>query len=369
MNQPTDRRFSTPVRQAVEIAVNLGLIVLVVIWCLKILGPFISLILWATVIAISIYQPFLKLVEKLGGRKKLALFLVVGIGLAVILVPTWMFAGSTIESIQTFQTNVEAGTFEVNPPSDKVKDWPVVGERLYVAWSSAAADFGNFLESHHDQLRSLAGVAASKVKGIFAGILAFVAALVIGAIFLANDIATTAAIRRFFRRLAGEKGDEMLDLTVATVRSVTVGVMGIAFIQAVGTGAGMFVLGVPAAGILALLVLILVIAQLPALLVMAPVIIYVFSVESTMAAVIFAIWSVAVSMSDIVLKPVLLGRGVEAPMLVILLGAIGGMIMSGIIGLFVGAVVLAVGYKLFMAWLIMGESPASDPGENGESNG
>jgi predicted PurR-regulated permease PerM len=114
-----------------------------------------------------------------------------------------------------------------------------------------------------------------------------------------------------------------------------------------------------------LLILILVIAQLPALLILGPVIVYVFSVESTTVAVIFMIWSLVVSMSDLVLKPLLLGKGVEAPMLVILLGAIGGMIMSGIIGLFVGAVVLALGYKLFQAWLDLGEQ-VSETGQAAE---
>jgi len=355
MNQPTEGRFSTPVRRAIEIAVNLGLVILVVIWCLQILDPFISLMLWGAVIAISIHKLFRQLEGKLGGRRKLALTLIVGAGLAAILVPAWMFAGSTLDSVQNFVASVEAGTFEVNPPNESVKDWPLVGEKIYSAWNSAAFDFENFLETYHEQLKGIASTAATRAAGMFMSILAFVLALIVAAIFLANAEAVEAAMRRFCRRLVGDQGDEMLDLTVATVRSVTVGVIGIAFIQAVGTGAGMFIVGVPMAGILALLVLILVIAQLPALIVMLPAIIYVFSIESTTTAVIFAIWSILVSMSDMVLKPLLLGRGVAAPMLVILLGAIGGMIMSGILGLFVGAVVLAVGYKLFMAWLAMGE--------------
>ena len=112
---------------------------------------------------------------------------------------------------------------------------------------------------------------------------------------------------------------------------------------------------VPAAGLLAFVVLVLAIAQLPPILVLLPVIFYVFSVASTTVAVVFMIWSILVSMSDAVLKPLLLGRGVDAPMLVILLGAIGGMIFSGIVGLFIGAVILALGYKLFQVWLQMAE--------------
>ena len=120
-------------------------------------------------------------------------------------------------------------------------------------------------------------------------------------------------------------------------------------------GAGMVAAGVPYAGIWSLGVLIFAVVQLPPLLILVPIIVWVFSVSTTTVAVIFMIWSLLVSIIDNVLKPLLLGRGVDVPMFVILIGAIGGMITSGIIGLFLGAVVLALGYKLFLAWL--GELP------------
>jgi predicted PurR-regulated permease PerM len=140
-------------------------------------------------------------------------------------------------------------------------------------------------------------------------------------------------------------------LAGATVQSVTRGILGVAVIQSLLAGVGMLVVGVPAAGLWALLVLLLAVIQLPPLLVLAPVIVYVFSTSSTVAAVVFAVWSVFVGMSDTFLKPVLMGRGVDVPMLVIFMGAIGGFMLDGIIGLFVGAVVLALGYTLFTAWL------------------
>jgi predicted PurR-regulated permease PerM len=180
--------------------------------------------------------------------------------------------------------------------------------------------------------------------------------MLIAAAFLASAEAATASLRRIATRLAGEpRGDSLLTLTTATIRSVAVGVIGIAFIQALLGGLGMMFAGVPAAGLLAIVILILAIAQLPPILVLLPVIFYVFSVESTTVAVIFTVWSVLVSMSDAVLKPIFLGRGVDAPMLVILLGAIGGMITSGIVGLFIGAVILALGYNLFRLWLEWGD--------------
>jgi predicted PurR-regulated permease PerM len=150
----------------------------------------------------------------------------------------------------------------------------------------------------------------------------------------------------------GKKGGKDFgDLAGATSRSVAQGVLGVALIQSILAGIGLLLMGVPYAGIWAMLVLLLAIVQLPPILILGPIIVYVFSVAETVPAVIFMIWSMIVSSSDAFLKPLFLGRGMDIPMLVILLGAIGGMILSGIIGLFVGAVVLAVGYTLFVAWL------------------
>ena len=354
MNPSSDR---SPIRTAIEIAVYLLLILALVMWCLQIITPFISFLIWGTIIAVATHRPFLKLKAALGESNKLAITVFTVIGLSVFLVPAWMFAGSMIESGQTLKASLESGTYTIRPPNENVKEWPFVGEKVYGAWESASSNLKEFLETNHDEVSDIAGKALKSVAGIGLSILQLVAATLIAALFLANHEASTAAMRRFFRRLVGDKGDEVLQLTSATIRSITVGVLGIAVIQAVLGGAGMLVMGIPAAGVWALLILILAIAQLPPLVVLGPAIFYVFSTgdSSTTAAIIFTVWSIMVSFADAVLKPMLLGRGVEAPMPVILLGAIGGMIHSGIVGLFLGSVILALGYKLFVAWLQSGE--------------
>ena len=195
--------------------------------------------------------------------------------------------------------------------------------------------------------------------GIGGGILQFIISFIIAAVFLMSAEGARAHLSRLANRLAGDQGDELLDMSVSTIRSVAVGVIGIAFIQALLGGLGMMFAGVPAAGLFAIVILVLAIAQLPPILVLGPIAFYVFSAESTTVSVIFLIWSILVSFSDAVLKPLFLGRGVDVPMLVILLGAIGGMITSGIVGLFVGAIVLALGYKLFGVWINWGQ-PVSE---------
>ncbi len=348
------------VRTAVEIAINLLLIFIILAWCLQILSPFISLIVWAGVIAIAMYKPFLKLQALLGGKRKLAVIAFAVIGLAVVIVPAWLFVGSVVDSTASVRSALESGQFEITPPREKVKDWPVIGEKVYDNWLEASDNMEQFLADHAETVKTVLGNVFGKLAGIGLGVLQFVISTLIAAAFLANAEKVVYGLRLLFARLVGDDAEDFMKLSSATVSSVAVGVLGIAFIQAFLAGVGMTAVGVPAAGILALIVLVLAIAQLPPWLVLLPVILYVFSVEErTVVATVFAVWSIAVSFADMVLKPLMLGRGVEAPMLVILLGAIGGMIMSGIIGLFVGAVVLALGYKLLEAWVRDAEDKAA----------
>ena len=342
---------NTPTTIAVEIAIRLGVIFLILAWCLQILTPFISLVAWGAIIAIAIYKPFLKLVEKLGGRKKLAVTLIAVASIAAILIPVISLSSSLAESATTIGNQISTGKVNIPPPSESVSEWPLIGEKAYAIWHQASVDLSALLEKYPEQLSGAGKKLLGAAKGASIGIIQFIISMLIAAAFLSSAEAAGAAVRRLARRLAGERGEPLLALSTATIRSVAVGVIGIAFIQAMLGGLGMMFAGVPAAGLLAIVILVLAIAQLPPILVLLPVIFYVFSVESTTVAVVFMIWSIMVSMSDAFLKPLLLGRGVDAPMLVILLGAIGGMITSGIVGLFIGAVILALGYKLFQVWL------------------
>jgi predicted PurR-regulated permease PerM len=281
------------------------------------------------------------------------------LGVAAILLPTLLFAESLITSVMGFSQSVDTGEFHIAPPGENVRDWPVIGTRLFEIWSAAATDFEQFLEDFAPQLKDLATFAGSKVAGLGITVLLFLASTVIAVALLANDDKVERGLLRLFARLTGEdQAREQMTLATATVRSVTMGVLGVAFVQAVLGGLGMVFAGVPGAGLWAILILVLAVAQLPPLLVLLPAILYVFAHESTVVASVFAVWSVFVSFSDAFLKPLLLGRGVNVPTLVILLGAIGGMLMSGILGLFVGAVVLALGYQLMIKWLSMEPLPS-----------
>lgn len=360
MNPPENSNNSTA--QAIEIAIRLGLIFLILAWCLQILTPFISIVAWGAIIAVALHTPFLKLVEKLGGKKKLAVTLFAVIGIAVILVPVISLSSSLVDGATRLGGQVSEGNVHIPAPPDYVAEWPVIGEKTHKVWLQASQNMRSVLEQYPHQLavagKKLLGAAA----GVGIGLLQFVISFLIAAVFLMNAESAGVGLRKLANRLTPKHGEDLLEMSSSTIRSVAVGVIGIAFIQAVLGGLGMMFAGVPAAGLLAIVILVLAIAQLPPILVLGPVAFYVFSAESTTVSVIFLIWSIMVSSSDMVLKPLLLGRGVNVPMLVILLGAIGGMITSGIVGLFIGAIILALGYKLLVVWLEWGD-PVSEENE------
>jgi predicted PurR-regulated permease PerM len=209
-------------------------------------------------------------------------------------------------------------------------------------------------------LKAWTGIALHQAAGIGAGIAVFVLALIVAGLIMAHGASGQRTSIAIASRVSNpEKGPQIATLCTATIRAVAQGVVGIAFIQMLLIGVGLVVMGIPAAGIIALLVLLLGIMQLPVLLITIPVVIYAFAHYGPGATtIIFAIWTMLAGLSDNVLKPMLLGRGVAVPMPVILIGALGGMVTGGIIGLFIGPVILAVGYELFIGWVNQPSPPA-----------
>lgn len=339
------------VRLSVEAAIRIGVLALIFIWSLQIIKPFVQIVLWAIILAVAVYPLYSGLARRLGGRTKLSAVLITAVALAMLLVPSWEFFGATVDEARGVGEMAEAGTLRVPPPPDGVRDWPVIGERAYAFWTGAARDLDSTLERLQPELASFGKWALATLAGLAGTVVQFIVSILIAAVLLSTGEKGRDFSVKFATRLAGPHGEDFVRLTVMTIRSVFQGVLGIAVIQAALAAIGFLFIGVPGAMVWALLVMILAVMQLPPLLIIAPVIVWAFATQSTTAAVIFLVYGGFVSISDTFLKPLLLGRGVDVPMLVILLGAIGGMIMSGIIGLFVGAVVLAVAYQLMMAWL------------------
>ncbi|MGB5455643.1 MAG: AI-2E family transporter [Gammaproteobacteria bacterium] len=339
-------------QNTIEAAIRLGLLLLLAAWCFRIIYPFIELVMWGVIIAVAIFPLFVKLKSVVGGRNRLAAFVYTLLALALLITPAMMISDSIIETSTVLSDKYEQGVLKIPPPKDNVKEWPLVGEKLYGVWSQASSNLQGTIEKYEPQLKTAGEKIIAVAAGAGGGILQFVISIIISGILVANASGAYNITVKVFARLTDNKqGIAFTHLSRDTIRSIAQGVIGIAMIQALLSGLGMYMMDVPAWGLWSLFILVLAIAQLPPILVLGFVIAYVWSVSTTTPAVIFTIYALIVSGSDSFLKPLLLGRGLETPMLVILLGAIGGMLMSGIIGLFIGAVILALGYELFMEWL------------------
>jgi predicted PurR-regulated permease PerM len=349
--EPTQMEDVRFVKRSVEAAIRIGVLLLIFIWSLQIIRPFVQIVLWSIILAVAIYPLYTGLAKRLGGRGKTAAVLVTLVALAVLLVPSWKFFGATVEEARNVADKAEAGTLQVPPPPDGVKEWPLIGDRTYEVWNGASRNLEATVERLKPELAAAGKWGLSALAGLAGTVLQFFVSILIAGVLLSTGEKGREFSVKFATRLAGPQGEDFVRLTVATIRSVFQGVLGIAVIQAALSAIGLLLIGVPGAMVWALLIMILAVMQLPPILVLGPVMVWAFATQSTTAAVIFLIYGMFVAVSDSFLKPLLLGRGVDVPMLVILLGAIGGMIMSGIIGLFVGAIVLAVAYQLMMAWL------------------
>jgi predicted PurR-regulated permease PerM len=347
-NTTLDHQF---VRNAMEASIRIGIVVVLVLWCFSIIKPFLGITLWGMIIAIAVAPGYENLAQRLGNRRGLAALLIVLILMAIIILPAMAFTGTIVDGAKTVAERLGEGDIDVPPPPESVASWPIIGERLANFWLLASGNLEAALDQIQPQIRSLSKwlLGAAATAGF--GTLGFLASIIVAGVLLPRSDQAGRTSVKLFEHLVGERGREMHKLTQSTIRSVARGILGVAIIQATLAGIGLFFVGVPAAGLLTMAILMLCVVQLGPGLVMIPVAIWLFSTGDNLTAILFTIYAVPVIVIDNFLKPILLGRGVDVPMLVIFLGAIGGFLSMGIIGLFVGATVLVLGYNLLGAWV------------------
>jgi predicted PurR-regulated permease PerM len=358
-------------RKLLDILIRAGVIFVMALLCYRIFSPFISLMAWSMILAVTLYPAHQKLARRMRGKQGLAATLLVLIGIVLIGVPTALLMASLGESLQDLVAGVRDGSLKIPAPAPGVAAWPLVGERIHALWSQAHTDLPSLIHSMQPQLRDLLRQALQVVAGIAGGMLLFLFSFIVAGIIMAFGQSGARAVRAIFARLLGvRRGDEFAVLSTATVRAVALGVLGVAFIQAIVVGLVLMIASVPFTGVLALVVLVIGIVQVPAIVVSLPVIVYIWASGhyGSTAAVTYTVLLLIAGSLDNVLKPLLLGRGVDAPMVVVLLGALGGLASSGLLGMFVGATFLTLSYQAFMWWVanspdampVVPESPASE---------
>lgn len=345
-----------------DVLIRAGLVIVLALLCYRVFSPFLTLIAWSVILAVTLYPAQRSLARRMGGRQGLAATVLVLAGIVLIIVPTAALLSSVGDSVRGLIADVQNNSLQLPPPRDSVAKWPIVGDKVFAIWSQAHDDLPALVQSLQPKIGNLARTALGAVAGIGGALLMFLAAIIVAGIVMAFGEAGSGAMQAIFVRIIGPaRGLEFAKLSTQTIRAVAQGVIGVAFIQAIIVGVCLLIAGVPWAGVLSVIVLVLGIAQVPAVIVTLPAIAWLWarSDHTTGMNAAYTVLLLVAGMADNVLKPLMLGRGVDAPMPVILIGALGGMATAGILGMFVGATLLALGYQIFMGWVE--NSPSRSP--------
>jgi predicted PurR-regulated permease PerM len=345
----------------IQLAVRLALLALLIYWSFVVIRPFVPILAWSVVLAVALYPVFNWLSELLGQRPKLAATILTLINLGIVIGPaTWLGLGA-VEGLRSFATQLGDGTLAIPSPPAGVKDWPIVGSQLHGLWEQASTNLRAVLDQVSPQLKPLAGTMLGLAGDAGIGTLKFLVAVVLTGFLFPAAPRLVDASKRFLSRVVAERSVDFLALAGATIRSVAQGVIGIAVAQGLVIGIILELAGVPRAGLLAFAVMMLGILQIGSAIVVIPVLVWIWVTKSFAAALLITLCILPASLADNVLKPIVMGRGLTTPALVIFLGVIGGTLAHGIVGLFIGPIILAVAWELLTAWVRDDEPLAVPP--------
>ena len=346
------RKQSAPnTRQVVQLSLQLLMLAILLDFSYNILSAFITPLVWGAILAVALAPLHRRLSKALKGKSTLAAVLLCIFLLAILILPAVFVFLHTADEARDVMNDLQQGNIKIPPPGANVKNWPMIGKKADEIWRQASDDLSLLIEKNPEKVKSLARKALDLIRTTAAGIGLFAVAIIISAIFLSYATPASNFARSLFSRLIGGTIVDMPSIAATTIRNVVRGILGVAFIQSLLFAAGLWLAGIPYAGLWTLCCLVLAIVQIGTSPVAIGVIIYIWGHSTTVPAILLTIWMVAVSLLDNVLKPILMGKGAPVPMLVVFLGALGGFIYMGFIGLFIGAVILSFGYKLFDVWL------------------
>jgi predicted PurR-regulated permease PerM len=303
------------------------------------------------VIAVAVHRGYAKLRQVLGDRDGLAATLVSVVLLLVLIVPLALLSRELVDDVAGIAGALDRSGVAIPPPPGWLAGWPVVGAPLDQFWRQATANLGEALARVEPQIRAVGVWLLSFIAGAGFGVLNFLAAIIIAGVLLAHSAASGRLAEALGRRLMGPRGAELVVLAERTIRGVARGVLGTALIQSILVGIGLVVAGIPGAAFLTLISFLLSVVQLGPGLILLGAVVYKFSLGLTPGAVLFLAWCILAGVSDNFLRPILLSRGGDVPIWVILIGTLGGLLEHGLIGLFVGPIVVSLGYRLFQVWI------------------
>lgn len=345
--------------KVVHYAVQLLALSLLIYFCFEIIKPFVTLLIWASVLAITLYPLYKSFTRLLKGRKWISASVITLIMFLLIIGPATMLTLATVDEFKVIKAAYDEGNLQIPPPDENVKNWPLIGNSLYEQWYEASTSITIFISKNMETIKPIGLKLLDLLSSVGMGILLLMASFLVAGIMMVYGEEGAELASLFFARLVGKQGDAMEKSVAITVRNVAKGVIGVAFIQGIMAGIGLVMAGVPLAGLWALIGMVFCIIQIGMMPVSIGVIIFIWSTADTTTAILLTIWMLFIGIIDNILKPLMMGIGAPAPMLIVFMGTIGGFIFNGFIGLFTGAIVLTLGYQLAMGWL------KTNPEDNG----
>jgi predicted PurR-regulated permease PerM len=335
----------------IEVAIRLAALALLLYWTLILVQPFLSIAIWSGVLTVALYPIFEWTSRLLGGRRRIAAALITLLSLLIIVGPaTWLALG-LVNSLRVISERLDLANLSVPTPPVSIKEWPLVGEPIYQFWELASTNLSAAMSQILPQLKPLGSSLLRIGADTGLGIIMFLAAIVVAGFLFSPAPRIAEAIKKFSLRLNPDRGEEFVEQAGATIRAVSRGVIGISVLQALLAGIGLMVAGIPQASLITFGVLVFGIIQIGPSIILIPVIIWAWTFMDTLPALLFTAYMVPVNLLDNLLRPIVMGRGLKTPILVILIGVIGGTLAYGITGLFLGPIVLAVIWELFVSWI------------------
>lgn len=326
---------------------------LLILSCLKVIQPFLGALTWAAIIAISAWPLFTRLRLRLNGRAKLAAVIIVGALSLTLAIPIGLMALTLADTIpQLASMSRDLTSIHLPDAPAWVNTLPLVGESLHKFWMSVQLDLPGFIDKIRPAINKAALWALESGASASLSMLEIVLAIVIAGLLLINGDKLWDAAELAISKLGGATADELPEVIARTIRSVTTGVVGTALAQTVLCVIGLLIAGVPGALVLGFLCFIVAVAQLPTLIIWLPAAGWVFYSGETGLGIFLVAWGfLLVNTIDNVLKPLLISQGAQMPLSIIFMGVIGGLLAWGLLGLFIGPTLLAVGFTLFRHWL------------------
>jgi len=329
---------------------SIGALIAASFWIMR---PFLVALVWATMIVVATWPVMLRLQRRLGGRRTPAIVAMTIVMLMVFVLPFWVAVSTLAEysgQVGTWTKSLHEVT--IPPPPAFIDGIPVVGSKIAAAWRDAASEgWGALIAKLQPYVVKVLQWLAAEAGSVGMVIVQVALTLVITTVLYANGEAFATGVRRFGHRLAGARGEQSIRLAGGAIRGVALGVVVTALVQSLLGGVGLAVAGVPFAGVLTVAMLMFCLAQIGPLVVLVPAVAWVYWTGDNVWGTVLLVWAGFVGTLDNFLRPYLIKKGADLPLLLIFSGVIGGLLSFGLLGIFVGPVVLAVTYTLLQAWV------------------